>query len=179
MLSRWIWVGALGVIFLSPISVFQFSKMTSHFFHHRKKGTALATFSPRLWLAHSGHDHTELRLPTRPVPTGVPRVGRKKVQVPYARPAGGCPVPPCAWSHSSRAGICKVLVHCAFLCVAGGSRHWSRWRYTYHSGKLLPASIWTVWNGTLRWGQLALLWKQIERKDGNFYWWSAHTLSLE
>ena len=97
--------------------------------------------------------------------------------LPYAHPEGGCPVPPYAWSHSSRAGICKVSVHCAFLCAAGGSRHWSRWRYTYHSGKLLPASIWTVWTGTLQWGQPALLWKQIEYKDGNFYWWKADGLS--
>lgn len=126
-------------------------------------------------------NHMLTCLPTGALPTGVLRWWGEAGSpgwVPYAHLEGECPVPPCAWSHSSRAGICRVSVHCAFLCVAGGSRHWSRWRYTYHSGKLLPASILTVWNGTLQWGQLALLWKQIEWRDGRFYWRKADVPSL-
>lgn len=120
-------------------------------------------------------------LPCQPPPHRTAEVGEagSPGQVPYAHREGECPVPLCAWSHSSRAGICKVSVHCAFLCAAGGSHHWSRWRYTYRSGKLLPASILTVWNGTLQWGQRALLWKQIEWRDGCFYWRKADILSLE
>lgn len=80
--------------------------------------------------------------------------------LPCAHLEGERPAPLCVWSRSSRVGICKVSVHCASLCAAASSRHWSRWRYTCHSGKQLPAGTWTAWNGRLQWERPSPLWGQ-------------------